>query len=407
MHIFYKNMKFYPLLYFIFLLVLIYALLDFHTSRNTTGIKDLARGGGHAALFALLLVLGVYYAYTISGGRILKSYMKTALWLIAGWIGIVNLIQSSYTWSTAVHMGLCVLWILVYHFFSYYLRRWPTAWIQIQVCITIMFGFYVFSALYAAYAIQMRYEGIAVVNLSYGVLVFLPWIFLLAEKKLRRLGVGIVFLVVLISMKRGAIVVFPLMLSASLIVEAMVRKKRHGRPVLKIIFAMALLFAGFLIADQLSGGLLRERFLFEQLTYGSGRAVIYRSAIEEILQRSGLELLLGYGSGSSMQYLGISTHNEWLEFLFSFGALGVVFYAFLFFALARRLRQLITQSSPYAPAFSMAVVYMLVVGMFGGIYFVHSTLYIMAFFGVVEGLMSNNFRNAQRLVYSKNHYRSA
>jgi hypothetical protein len=387
-------------LYFVFLLVLIYAVQDFQTSANTTGV-NLPRRGVHAALFVILMVLGAYYAHTTAGGRIVKhavtiptgksvkSHVKASLWFISGWVVVVNLLQSANVWSSQIHLGLSILWILVYHLFSYYLRRFPNAWPQIQVGIMVMFGFYVFSALYGAYTIENIYDRIAVVNLAYGVIVFLPWILLINAKKMRLFAMGIVFLVVLISMKRGAIVVLPIMLSASLLVDAVVNKKGL-QSFIKIIAVTLLFFAGLSIVDQFSGGYLSMRFSSKQLVEGSGRAEYFSKTIDEILQRDLFYLMLGRGSGSSIQFLGTGVHNEWLEFLFSFGVIGVVFYLRLFYALARNLRELIRKSSRYAPAYAMAFVYMLVVGMYGGIYFVHSTLYIMALYGAIEGLMIND-----------------
>jgi hypothetical protein len=40
---------------------------------------------------------------------------------------------------------------------------------------------------------------------------------------------------------------------------------------------------------------------------------------------------------------------------------------------------------------------MFVVGMYGSIYFTHSTLYIMALLGAVEGLVSNDVRKAKMI----------
>lgn len=387
----------YFFLYFVFLLILLYAVLDFRTSRNTGAEVDMERKAVHVTLFVILMVLGMYYTVTTAGGRIVKSPVKSALWLIIGWIAVVNLLQNASMWIVAVHLGLSVLWILAYHFFSYYLRYFPNAWSQMQVCIMIMFGFYVFSALYAAYIFQMIYDRIIVVNLAYGVLVFLPWILLMARKRMRHLGILIVFFVVLVSMKRGAIIVFPLMLGTSMLVEAIIRKKWLGRVTLKAIFWTTLFFAGLLIVNQWSKGFLTERFLPAQLAIGSGRAEFYRASIEEISQRSQWYLLIGYGSGSTEDYLGYVAHNEWLEFLFNFGIIGVVFYALLFLVLIRRVRQLIRKSSPYASAYAMAVAYMLIIGMVGQIYFAHSTFYIMAFLGAVEGLILNDARNPQVL----------
>ena len=398
MYIFYNNKRFYVFLGFVFLLIMIYALQDFQTSRNTTGEVGLDRSGVHVALLGILLVLGMYYAFTTARGRILKSPVKAALWLIAGWILIVNLLRNTIAWSMAVHLGISVLWLLVYHLFSYYLRRFPNAWAQIQAGITIMFGFNVFFTLYGAYTIGKTYNVIAVVNLAYSVLVFLPWLSLMGGKRMRRWGFAIVFLIVLVSMKRGAILVFPLMLSAAALVEALARKKQLGRSALKSILVMALLFASLLTINQWSGGLLTERFSLQQLVSLSGRTKMYGMILDDLSQRSSLDLFLGRGSGSVEQLLGgLSAHNEWLEFLFNYGVIGVVLYALFVLALARRMLKLVRMSSRYAASYAMAITYMLVVGMYGQIYFAHSTLYIMMFFGAVEGLMFNDARNAQAL----------
>jgi hypothetical protein len=67
-------------------------------------------------------------------------------------------------------------------------------------------------------------------------------------------------------------------------------------------------------------------------------------------------------------------------------------YAVLLFSLAGRVWQLVRNSSPYATAVAMVLVYISVVGLFGAVYFVHSTLYLMAFLGAVEGLMFNDLQ---------------
>lgn len=375
-------------LYLTFFLILIYAIQDFLTSANT-GARDMARQGVHIALLILLAHLTIYYIYTISHIGIAKSFVKQILWLLAIWITVVNLIQSTNIWNAMVHLGLSVLWVLVYHFFSYYLYRFPDAWCYTQTCIIIMFGFYVFSALHSTYLLRMTYNRIVAVNLAYNVIVFLPWILSFHKKWIRILGIGITFLTVLISMKRGAIIVLPVMLCVSLLVDAAIKKKRISN-LIKIILIIMGFFVAFYATDQLTGGYLSRRFALESFMDGSGRALLYQNAIKDISERSMRDFFLGRGSGSSIWLLGTATHNDWLEFLFDFGIIGVIFYAALFITLFWKTIHLMRKRSPYASAYAMGVVYMLVVGMYGMIYFAHSTLYIIAFFGSIEGLTRAN-----------------
>lgn len=379
-------------LYFVFLLILLYAIQDFQSSANT-GVRDAERGLVHVTLIIILAVLGIYYLYTAIRHGIKKYSVAEALWFITWWVAVVNLIQHANYWNVAVHCGLSVLWILVYHFFSSYMQLYPASWRYIQVCVGAMFGLYVYSALYATFILQTMYSRIVVVNLSYNVLVFLPWLSIMSGKWMRRLGIWLVFFVVALSMKRGAIIVLPMMISASLIVQAILKKKGISA-LIKNAIILALFFVGLLAVDQWTGGYLNERFSLESLASGSGRTQLYDYAIEDISSRSIWNLFIGRGSGSSIQMLGTGVHNEWLEFAFSFGIIGVILYGFFVCVLVWRVWQLIMIGSPYASPYAMAVVYILVVGMYGGIYFVHSTLYIMAFLGAVEGLISKEFRGA-------------
>jgi hypothetical protein len=382
-------------LYFTFTLVFIYAIQDFLTSRNTTGEIALDRGLTHVSLFAIIFFLATYFFYsTMISRRIMISSINFILWSIAGWILFVNVFQGTISWSMAIQLGLSALWIFTYHLFSSYLRRFPQSWTLILVGITIMFGLYSFSVFYASYTIGDLYDSIAVINLVYSVLVFLPWITLVPSKTMRRLFFLLALIVVLISMKRGAFLVFPVMLLTSIFVEAVVCRRIYG-PMIRVMFLFVLFFAGILVADQLSDGYLSSRFLLEEISSGSGRMILYGTVIESLSQASLWSLFLGHGSGAVEELLGVAAHNEWLEFIYNYGIVGVFFYAALFFTLGHRLVKLIRQSSRFASGYAMAIVYLFVVGLFGQIYFTHSTFYIMAFLGAVEGLMIKDAQDSR------------
>jgi hypothetical protein len=392
--------RYYIFLYLVFLLVANYAIQDFMTSRNVSGDIGLDRSMVHVALFGLILWMGAYYCFTIVKSAAIVSPPQTAMWLIVGWIGSVNLICGTFSWEMAIHMGLSMLWVLSFYFFSSYIQRFPKSWRTMKFCIALMFVFYVFSNLFAVYAIRQNYHHVAVVTLVYGVLVFMPWIALLKNANLRRFAAAAVFIVVLLSMKRGAFIVFPLMLSTDIIAEAIVRKKGM-KSALKAVFLMVLFTGGVLAADQWSGGYLSQRFSPAEMAGGSGRVELYNHSIDDIVNRSTMEFLCGRGSGSSILYLGTGAHNEWLEFIFNYGAIGGALYFFMILSLLWRTSQLVLTHSPYAHAHAMAVTYLVLVGLFSGIYFVHSTFYIMAFFGAIDGLLNTSpftMRAARRRV---------
>lgn len=388
-----QNNEFYFVLYVLFFLLLVYAFFDFRTSANTF-VRVGVRSSVHMTLFFIMSLTGLYFIFT-SWKEIKISSFKTLLWLIAGWIATAIIYHGTFDWNAAIHLGLSCMWILIYHFFSYHIRRFPKSFTQVQICMGMMFAFYIFSAVYAmffihAHLVSVGEDRLAVVNLAYNAIVFVPYISLLESKKLRIIGYGIVLMVVLGSMKRGAIIVYPLMLIVWMLADNNVNKKGYLLPLFRIILMLIIFVAGLIVADHFSDGFLSQRFSSKQLLDGSGRAGAFDLALKQMSGWTLDDFVLGTGQG-------FFSHNDWFEFLYRYGIIGVLLYFSLLTSLAGQVWQLINRSSRYAPSVAMVFVYFIMVGMFGAVYFVHSTLYIMAFLGVVEGLAvkeSHIVRNA-------------
>ncbi len=393
MEILRKKKRGYFLLILIFLILLVYSFQDIQTSRNLGADRGVSRLGVYLSLFSLITILGVYFLSLLTQQILLNkklsvSPVQSSLVIISLWILFVNIFQRTNIWVSAVHFGLCTLWFLLYNFFSNYLRRNPNAFKSVKKIIFLMFIFYVFSAIFASHLLRDKFGRIVAVNLSYHVLVFLPWLFMM-ELKIRRLAMALVILVLLFSMKRGAILVFPLMLVASILIETKIKREKT-KPPFKIIMIIFIFLCGLFVADSVSGGFLSERFSPENLVSGSGRASIYLAAIENIKKETIWNLLVGGGSGYTLELLGISAHNEWLEFLINFGLIGSILYFSLLLSLFKEMRRYVRSKSPFAPGCVAAIVYILVVGMFGQIFFAHSTIYLMAFLGAANGLRHKN-----------------
>ncbi len=377
-------------LHITFFLLLIYAYQDFKSSANI-GLRDADRSMVHLMLFIVIVVLGIYFIYTLFTKGIVLDSIKCSLWLITGWMLFVSIIQGADAWLTTVQLGLSVLWIFIYHFGKNYFVVNQKAWLVIMKWMVVLFLFYVFSSVYAIYNISSTYGKIPVINLSYYVIVFFPWISLMSNKTIKNMFYLFILIIVLVSFKRGAIIVFPLMLITYSLTKAKI-EKRKITGIGKTILIVVSFLCGLLIVDSFTGGFLFNRFIPEALSTGSGRSTLYSYALDNIMNRSFIDLMIGYGCGSSVQYLGTSAHNEWLEFTFNFGIIGLILYAVLLFNLLFRGRRLIKERSSYSPAYMAIMTYMFIVGLYGSFYFTHSTLYVMAFFGVVEGLTINEKR---------------
>lgn len=378
-----KGLKRCKYLHLIFILIITYAYQDFKNSTNI-GMKNAERGTIHIILFVLIIMLSIYFIHTLFSQSIKKDSVEKSLWLIAGWILIVGIFQGSSIWLLLVHLGLSVLWALVYHFGRDYLTKNFIMKTTMFKWIVVLFIFYVFSFLYASNNIKSIYGTTPVLNLVYYLIIFYPWLSFLSSIKLKNIINVIIVLAVLFSFKRGAIIIFPLMIITFIIVNAKIKNRKISGAI-KIIFLIIIFILFVVIANNFSGGIIFDRFTAEALTSGSGRNDIYSLAIYNIKNRGFLDLMIGLGSGSSVKYLGTSAHNEWIEFAFSYGLIGVLLYVKLFISLIIRGIIYIKERSKYAPAYASMLIYMIIIGLFGGLYFVHSTLYVMMFLGVIEG----------------------
>src|SRR5690606_23104681 len=115
--------------------------------------------------------------------------------------------------------------------------------------------------------------------------------------------------------------------------------------IVRLIPISLIAFLIFKWVDSLGGGYLSARFNQEELSSGSGRVDMWSTVINSLYERDDLSLLMGSGSGSSVMLLGTGVHNEWLEFLYSFGVVGVILYFLMCMIIIRRYFTLIKHKS--------------------------------------------------------------
>lgn len=366
-------------LYILFLCLLSYAYNDLQTS-SSVGIREASRLNVYINIIILIALLAFYVFLSRS---IYLDKISIAVLIVIFSMIYSSLLQNINKWALSVDLGLSVWWIFTYLFCSTYLRENPKGVHVLKVIFFSMMLFYAISAIYASINIRNIYnKDFAVLNLSYYVLVFLPYMLILENSLLKKIGIFIVFATVIFSFKRGAIIAFILMMLVYYCVSAVLNFnpiKFYQIAGLIVIFILMIL-----IADKLSGGILKGRFMFEEIIEGSGRRENFLAAWNNCIQRNSVDFVFGLGSGASGKSLGINIHNEWLEFLFNFGLLGLLSYLNLFVSLLSIFRLSFISHSKYAPACAAVVVYFFLVGMYGMVYFAHSTFYLMAFLGLVK-----------------------
>lgn len=366
-----------PYLVVVLIAILSYVVADLQASGNM-GVAFANRSIVHA-LLVLVILLQAAYALFSSARLTVKPVLSVAVVALTAWMLVVNLGRTEMDWVVIVQIAMSVWFGVTIIFTAKYLAQNSSSTaILIRFAILVMM-LYAVSTVIAARRIKPQFDAsFAVVNLVYYVLACLPFVFLLRRPLPRVLLLIGVILVTVISAKRGAIIVLPLMIAANSWASARSSKIRS----LTLVAVMAAYGLALFLANGIMGGWLEERFAPESLEYGSGREYLYSQAWEAFTQGGFLDLLIGQGGGRDLDLLGTSAHNDWLTMALSYGLVGVGLYATLVVILIKRVFLLRKLGRGDAGGMAAAAVFAIVVSMIGSVYFAHYTFMIMLFVGL-------------------------
>lgn len=371
---------------------LFFSFNDMQTSAQT-GNSGADRGLAHAVLLVLTGYL-IFYFFQNTLAKKLKLQVPSSilkiLFFIMGWILLVDIICTADFWSMAVQINMSLLWILSFYFFSSYVQKQAEAICLIDRFVWVVMLFYCVSEVYYIIYMMGKYNRFPVLNLAYNIVALLPWL-LINPKCNKKLVYAVTIIAVFASMKRGAII----SIAAMLLIETWADSKVKKKPIkalIKISIVVLALFAAFGIADYFTNGLISTRFSLEQLESGSGRMDMWGIAIKAISERNVFSFLIGGGNGSSVALLGTGVHNEWLEFLFSFGAIGLLFYIGLIISFVKQTVSMFHRAPEYAPACCAMLVFYLIISMVSTGYGGYVGFLLFGFWGYVDGLVRKKER---------------
>lgn len=391
-----KKFNFSPFLYILWIFVILYSIEDMATSTNAYQ----AQGNRTTVYIYLISVLAILGSYYLVNFKLYTFEPMNALLGIIAWVFLDNLILGNFfnhnRWAALTHLGLVVWWYLIVMFVYNYIAQNEAKEKQLRKLIMLMFWYYCYKFIEIAITNNETYDEATVLNLIYRVIVFVPIISMIKNKYIKNILLGIIFVLTVISMKRGALLVLPTMLLVGSFLDR-TKKKNIIKTAISFIIAVVFCVSIVKIINDLSGGFLANRFTWEELKYGSSRSEIYANAIYEMSLRDPIDLFIGIGSGKRG---GI--HNETLEFLYTFGIFGYLCYLVMFFSMLKKTIRLYKSKSNYASVYGMIFTFIFMVGLYSGVIFVHGTFYIMATLGIVQRHIEEEDLYAQTNWYNHN-----
>lgn len=169
-------------------------------------------------------------------------------------------------------------------------------------------------------------------------LMLLPWVSTVQSKGLKWCSLFMIFIVVIISLKRSAFIIILLVLFLNFIYDFLYRKKFS---IQKFLVCSLLLCSSYIVYvslyDRFDSMITRMEMIEED--GGNGRDYIYQNVLDRYLSGGIASKCFGFGFDmvrhNDKSFHPVSAHNDFLEVLYDFGAIGFIFYIFLHFSLIK------------------------------------------------------------------------
>ena len=365
-------------LHFFVLQIFLYALNDMMTSPSV-GFVNTNRSIVYILLISinLFMLVKLIKKNKISYNPVIVSMMVFFIWQI-----FIQILHSSISWGKFIEIGLSLWWPITILFIINRQENINDKKVMDRF-VKFMVLFYSIFSIYAAYNITKNFQvDIARVNLAYYVIVFVPFILTFVNKRDKTLLLVVVFAISLLSMKRGAIIIFPLMILVNVCVNLIVNNKIRLKNVLKALFFIMVTLIMLLIANSMSGGFLLSRFTYDQIQYGSGRTELVELVVDNIKHRNIVEFMFGLKAKNEFNS-STGVHNEWLRVFYGQGVIALLLYGNILIQLFKSGFRIIKAKSLFAGPYWALLTYYSIIVLIGGVYYVHSTFYLMLFLGYV------------------------
>ena len=177
-------------------------------------------------------------------------------------------------------------------------------------------------------------------NVGYEFLAIIPLLAFFSDKKvIQYAGLTYVMVFLLLSMKRGAILIGAICLVYFL--WNSMRGTKGNRKLFVVVLSVAVIVVGYYAVMDLlrNSDYFMYRLEVTQEGGTSGRYDIYSLFFNHFINESDLfELLFGNGAYGTLKVYQQAAHNDWLELAFNQGLLGVVVYLFYWFKFYKTVR---------------------------------------------------------------------
>ena len=205
-------------------------------------------------------------------------------------------------------------------------------------------------------------------NIGYMFVCLSPFIYLFNDKKKQILLLLIATIFVILSAKRGAILLEILFLIYYLYNSYLKETFSFGRMLVVLLLLGVVAIIGYKI--MLSNDYIYDKFIMTTEGYSSGRDTLAEEILGYVFgaDSSSMSLFFGSGIGTSVNVAGNWAHNDWLELISMSGIVGVIIYMKLYFSMLSIIKK--SYRDRYNVIFSTVAMTLFVMSFFSMAFFI-------------------------------------
>ena len=178
-------------------------------------------------------------------------------------------------------------------------------------------------------------------NMGYSIAMIIPMFYFWRKKTIVMfLGLTVITLLTLLSLKRGAILVAAVGLLL-ILCQIIINNKRNKKFVVLAISALFIWGVTYFLQQQLiTNDYMLERIVQTINGDSSGRYDIFTDAYKYITtEMTTLESIFGIGANGCFKAIKIEAHNDWIETFMSLGAIGSIIFIWLWISAYQTYRR--------------------------------------------------------------------
>ncbi|MEI6520977.1 MAG: O-antigen ligase family protein [bacterium] len=345
-----------------------------------------AVGNLYTLSFILLISIGILSS--ISYFTVTKKYPLIIILLLSFMIicistTIINSSEDPYTLMITVFKTM--LWVIAFLVAYITTRKNNQSNLPFNmIALTLPLIAYMFYKIYQNQLI-LRSE---LINSIYYLLLLVPIILVVKQNTIKIIGLIIIFIGIVVSLKRTGLIAFLLSILVYLIILFLNSKKQLNKKNIKLSMLISLFI--FAVGIYISYSYLSQYLNLDWISRmqaletdgGSGRTLIWQTTLEMQSKSDILAWLLGHGYNTVItdSPLGVSAHNDFIEVLYDYGAIGLTFYLGFIIALIQYCIKMYKEKFHLTAPFAASLVIFILMSFFSHLvlyptYFIYLSLF--------------------------------